>query len=411
MDILLKILILIIPLSVFITKIEMIYFMLFSILSVIYLIKNNNIKFLLLKTPLKFYFFFMIVSMISELILLLADKSVFTISISPYIRVFIYFVFMMLIINISKTKDIFDDVILYTIISSFIPNLIGILQYKYDMFTIVHSLEGQRRIGSTFVHPNFYAFYIVILIICLIYKIEKTKTFLKKILMFLYIGLNTILLIFTCARTPLIVLLVIILISLVRFVFFSGKNIYLKVFLNCFISVFLIVSAYSVLNSNMFLKSRFNIAATKNDDSFSWRLGKWESSLKYWSANIKNISIGCGWVTAREFTVDPAYKGYDMHNEFLRIIFDTGILGFITYMLFFVNIIRTVKKFNSDKVKRKFILNITMLLVIGASNDNILVVPENYIFIFVLLILTYSNTIYWSKRTEICHYLNKGVKK
>ena len=397
MDILLQILIFIEPLSFYIKKFEIGYIILFSVISIIYLKRNNNIKFALWETPLKFYFLFLVTSMISELILFITNKEVFKLSFSPYSRVVIYFLIMITIINISKTKDIFKKIISTVIISSIIPSFVAIIQLKYDVFTIINSLEGQRRLGSTFDHPNFYAFFLVIVIICLFYEIEKAQNGLKKSLLYLYTFLSIILLVFTYARTPLFALVGIIIIYLFRYVFFNGRQKYLKIVTICFALLFFTLSVYYVLHSEIFVTSRFNISTTENSGSFTWRLGKWNSSLMYWLGNVKNILIGSGWVTAREFGTNLAYKGYDMHNEILRIIFDTGVIGFAFYFSYFVSVIKYSININLDKAKRKFIFNLTVVLVLGCSNDNILIVPESCIVLIILLVLTYANTLYWNR--------------
>ncbi|MHC1681562.1 MAG: O-antigen ligase family protein [Clostridiaceae bacterium] len=396
MEILLQILILILPLSFYIKKLEIAYVIIIGILSIIYMKKNNKITFNLKKTPIHFYFLFLITSVITELILYMQSESLFKTSISPYMRIVIYFFIIMLILTISRKKDIFDRFLTTIIVSSFIPNLVGLYQIKYDVFTIVYSLEGQRRLGSTFDHPNFYAFYIVIVVICLLYKNKKSDKLSKKTVITSYIIINILLLIITYARTPLAALLLILGKGLAGFIFKRRRHKYMKIAILCFFTLLITFSISYFLKSSIFINSRFNIATTENSGSFTWRLGKWGSSLAYWGQSVKNILIGCGWVTARELGTNSAYTGFDMHNEFLRILFDTGAIGFTLYISYFISLIANVVKFNTELIIRKFIINLTILLVFGCLNDNILVVPETSGLLLILFCLTYANTVFWN---------------
>jgi putative inorganic carbon (HCO3(-)) transporter len=373
---------LVVPLSFYIKQIEIIYLIGLAVLCLIYVAKHNYKLYIVTKTPLRYYAIFLYISLISEILLLVNNRPVFGISITPYIRIWIYLVLMLFLLSVSYKKSIVNEIVFSIIISSFIPNTIALAQIKYDIFTIINSFEGQRRIGSTFSHPNFYAYYLVIVIICLLYKIYYVDKKSHKLLLYAYVIFNSSLIIFTYARTPMIILFVIISSSILSYVL--SKHKYLTFAMIVFFIVIFSVSSYFILKSNLFLTSRFNIS--ENGSSFTWRLGMWFNAMSYWAKDIIRIIFGCGWVTSKEFVEGIEYRGLNMHNEFLRMIFDTGIMGFLYYFTFIVNLINQVKRSNIDKAKKVLFKNLMILFVIGCANDNIIIAPENYIYIIILFI-------------------------
>lgn len=395
MDGLLKVLLyillsIIVPLSFYIKQIEIIYLIVFALLCLIFIIKHNHRLYILIKTPLKFYLIFLIISLITETILLVTNSTVFKSTFTAYVRIWIYFILMMFVLSISNQKSIVMNIVNSIIISSFIPDIIALIQFKYNIFTIINSVEGQRRIGSTFSHPNFYAFYIVIVIMCLLYKKNSVTKKTYRIFVYIYIIINVFLLIFTYARTPMIVIIAMMFISLAEYAVSKHNNLTVVIISYSVAAFSLII--YFVLNSDLFLSSRFNIS--ENGSSFVWRLGMWSSAMSYWSKNIIYILIGCGWVTSKELVKGIAYEGLNMHNEFLRLIFDTGIFGFIYYFTFFIKLINKTYKSNISKINKVLLRNLTILFLIGCSNDNILVAPEDCIYIIILFIAVYAES-YW----------------
>lgn len=391
----------VVPLSFYIKQIEIIYLTGFALLCVIFVMRHNHKLFILNKTPLKFYFIFLNISLLTEIILLVTNSEVFKSTFTAYVRIWIYFILMMFVLSISYQKSIVMNVVNSIIISSFIPDIIALIQFKYNIFTIINSVEGQKRLGSTFSHPNFYAFYIVIVIMCLWYKKSTVTKRTCRILVYIYIILNSFLLIFTYARTPMIVLIAMIFAGMTDYAVSKHNNLTV-VIISYSVVVFSII-IYLVLNSNLFLSSRFNIS--ENGSSFTWRLGMWSSAMSYWSKSIIYILLGCGWVTSKEFVKGIAYEGLNMHNEFLRLIFDTGILGFLYYFTFFVKLITKTYKSNISKIKKVLLRNLTILFLIGCSNDNILVAPEDCIYIIILFIAVYAES-YWKNREGLYEKYN-----
>ena len=375
----------------YIKTIEIIYITSLAVLFSIYLLKNNYKLITLIKTPIKFYLIFLLISLISEITLLLTNYDVFMMFITGYFRIWIYFILMLFILTCSKEGAFFENLVSAIIISSYIPNIIGLLQFKFNIFTIIHSLEGETRIGSTFSHPNFYGYYLVIVIICILYKKDSISNGLKRKMLNLYFLLNIILLIFTYTRTTLIILLLILFFRLLIYAF--SKNKFLSISILTYSIVILVIASFFIFNSSIFLSSRFNISA--NSGSFSWRIGRWNSAIGYWVKSLEYIIFGCGWLTSREFTIEPGYRTYNMHNEFLRLIFDIGIMGFIAYITFFIDLIAKTIKFHMDKGKMNLLYSLTILLVVACLDDNILIVPENCIYIISLYTALYASG-YWS---------------
>jgi hypothetical protein len=90
--------------------------------------------------------------------------------------------------------------------------------------------------------------------------------------------------------------------------------------------------------------------------------------------------------------------GINVHNDFLRMLFFTGIIGFITYMVFLANVIMRFKYLNkSDRfislalILSLFLYSITTLPTMYFGFMNVYVTLFAYLALPKQLLLKYKN--------------------
>lgn len=386
---------LIIPLSYYIKSIEILY--------VIGMTYGYIILFLANKHPIKkrvvnnrsivVFFFFMISTIISNMYFYLIDSESTKTYFSPYARMWFYFFEFMIAFTLINNRKKLEKLIKLIILSSIIPNVIGLLQIKLDIFTIVMSKEGARRIGSTMAHPNFYGYFLVIVLICILYKatnvVGKNKSLL--FLCHFYAFFTLFLLYNTNSRTTFFLGVIIYLIN----VYFDLKKYlntkqlkYLRAsLLTVFFLLFMGLIAYFYFN-NTFTNTRYNFV--ENSGSFAWRVMKWKTALSYWFEDPFAVLIGFGWMSSFVFTTNELYSNYAMHNEYVRILFETGILGFSLYIIFLCIVFQNIKNIKDWKLK-KFFFSVYFLFLIGSLTGNLLGVPENTTYFFILFAVTINH--------------------
>ncbi|MFA1711684.1 O-antigen ligase family protein [Peribacillus frigoritolerans] len=385
----------IIPLSYYIKSIEILY--------VIGMTYSYIILFLANKHPIKkrvvnnrsivIFFFFMISTIISNMYFYLIDSESAKTYFSPYARMWFYFFEFTIAFTLINNRKKLEKLIKLIIFSSIIPNIIGLLQIKLDIFTIVMSKEGARRIGSTMAHPNFYGYFLVIVLICILYKatnvVGKNKSLL--FLCHFYAFFTLFLLYNTNSRTTFFLGVIIYLINIYFDLkkYLNSKQLkYLRAsLLTVFFLLFMGLIAYFYFN-NTFTNTRYNFV--ENSGSFAWRVMKWKTALSYWFEDPFAVLIGFGWMSSFVFTTNELYSNYAMHNEYVRILFETGILGFSLYIIFLCIVFQNIKNIKDWKLK-KFFFSVYFLFLIGSLTGNLLGVPENTTYFFILFAVTINH--------------------
>ncbi|MDK0896075.1 hypothetical protein P5F29_09350 [Clostridium perfringens] len=120
---------------------------------------------------------------------------------------------------------------------------------------------------------------------------------------------------------------------------------------------------------------------TNQINSFAWRILNWKSKFEVFDySNIFTLLFGLGW----DSEILYGFKGFAMHNEYLRILFESGILGSFMIILFikaFINKVRLIK--NNDF--KKIYICILIVILIGAFSENIFVAAETTVLYLSLI--------------------------
>ena len=207
--------------------------------------------------------------------------------------------------NINKFLD-------FTIFSSVIPLAAGAVQFVNG--TGNRLTEGLNRINGTFVHPNPYAYYLLIIIAaCFITIYDGGKRsgnaiFIIRIIILLAAFIE---LIFTYTRGAWIGLILI-----AAIVFFRVED---KRKFKLILPAILCALPFIAL-----ISSRFNgiFSSKMEDSSFATRVYIWKNML---SISLKSPITGHGLGTFEKYAQQAINWHIEAHNEYLRMFFEAGI--------------------------------------------------------------------------------------
>ncbi len=282
---------------------------------------------------------------------------------------------------IQQGKITIRHALFATVFSAIIPILAGITQIITGSGITTFDLRG--RIYGTFGHPNVFAFFLLSLIFLMTqYAIfDKAKFWQKhsnlKIALFvLFFGLMLL----TYTRAAII--------GLVIFGIVLGVIKYRKALVAGLALIALFYLIFYPLNN--FLVHKFNYRLQSNPlisrltersdeaDSISWRI----SLIQETAPIIKTHPFfGFGFGTfpiiweanrgARHMYDDSA----ESHNDYLRLLLETGAIGFIAYLMFFVSLFTKIvqrMKTRACEENHLMLLGWVCAFVVVSVSDNML---------------------------------------
>jgi putative inorganic carbon (hco3(-)) transporter len=312
------------------------------------IIKNNSV---MLKVN-KIFLCFLIISLISSI-----NSTDFIISLADWLRLLsVIIIFNYAFLYFSERK-IFYKLFIILLLSATIPVCLGLYQVVFSKGN--HATLGLNRIYGTFTHPNVFAEYLVILFFVTIYFIsvyKLNKVLLSAIILFLVIILLEIFSTYT--RGVWIALAV----SFVIFIIFH------KGFKKLIYLAFIVIISLSFLQKIQARFADLKQLRPYEQSSWEWRIKMWSKTL----GDIKeNPVIGHGLgMYDKKFL-------FMAHNDYLRLAYEIGILGLITYLLFLLFILcpsmrRAMQEKNSSlKTAHITIASLLIAFLIMGAVDNL----------------------------------------
>jgi len=246
-----------------------------------------------------------------------------------WIRLLTLFMIFLLSYQLSK-KSNFQKFLNLPFLSLGLPLSVGIHQL------ITHgglTIKGIHRIYGTIAHPNSFALYIVLFIGLTYWKLRTTNRKLWGFLLLVELGV----LIMTISFGGYIMFGILFLFLLLK------QKIKQKIIIIFLMTLFLLIIFHipSVQTKIEEIKS-INIIRTMEEkevvDSFTWRIVNWYNLLSIWKERpllgygLQATSIINPWKTPSEEI------GYAPHNDFIRYLVETGIVGLTFYIIFIVSI-------------------------------------------------------------------------
>lgn len=245
------------------------------------------------------------------------------------------------------------NVILY---SSYIPLAIGVFQYITNNGTLFS--QGYYRVQSTFVHPNPFAFYLVVIITTLLMTISKKEKYpLFKLILLL---LSIFELITTYTRGAWLGLLLIITL-LILFSNSKKRSVYF---------IILICLVVFIISFSVVLKRFDNLFSNRVDQSsLAFRISLWSKAL---SMIGNRLIIGYGLGSFSRYSTSIIGFKTEAHNEYLRILFETGIFGLLEYLvLYFLTLKLLFRQIKLHNKKSLYVFVLVISFLFMSFGDNI----------------------------------------
>ena len=254
----------------------------------------------------------------------------------------------------------------------------------------IHSdIEGASRLNGTLGHPNSLASFLVLFTGLSYWKSEVSR---NRLPWYLLLGVLLYFIIGTKAMGGLamtVILFISISLSKANPARIIGGAILAASLVLVFASSEFGRQRLSTLSQNPFLNpeidiSRVFIMIRYTVDSFYWRIVQWYSIIEAWK---ENPILGYGLSTTRSFAVFDN----SAHNDYVRALAETGIVGFILFVgLLLVNLGRFLYVgLSSPANSPQRILCFTLFgfflaLCVGMLTDNVLSQTTLFIYVFAL---------------------------
>ena len=248
---------------------------------------------------------------------------------------------------------------------------------SHDQISYEYNLES---VIGYFGHPNLLGYFLVLCAVPPIYilLIEKRDRTTKYIL-YIYLIIVLFLILKTYSRG-----------AVISFMFFNiiifiyNKNFKDKI---VFLALFLIVSAY-IYNSHNHFFLRFTASELGQGTMIS-RLKIWELGYSLFQGNPL-LGIGPG-------MFNGYYSYYAMHNGYILILAESGILTFILYIILWYLLISKkttkIKESVNTAEKQKYIISFSTILtyMLALWADNIITAPAINWYFWVFAGIIYTN--------------------
>ena len=235
----------------------------------------------------------------------------------------------------SKNADPFLRAVIF---ASAIPLVMGFV----DLITgTKFDAEGATRISSTFVNPNSYGTYLVFLIMFAFARISDRNDWVGKLVLCLALPS----LVLTYSRGAWIALMVA---APLYWVYVSKHRVKVSAAF-----VFVLLIAYPILAPRLSAVDYGDVITEAQtgmtSNSFSFRVMIWKELIKLWSQNPV-----LGWGLATTPTINPIRvvqdnRGFAAHNDAVRHLVETGLIGLLCYLNFLrvlgINLFRLSKRF------------------------------------------------------------------
>jgi putative inorganic carbon (HCO3(-)) transporter len=276
-----------------------------------------------------------------------------------------FFIFASILFLNLKTKNQIKRIFISIIINSTIVTIYGFIQLLgLEPFKWTEEVFYTKRVYSTIGQPNFLASWLLLVIPILIFSLIYFKKFLIKFLIALSLIGNFICFIFTQSRGGWIGFFIAIFFFFFVFSWFKNNKkasiFFLLLFIFSFsLIIYLNLKPPEIKPTDHFLISRFKTLFNLKKIG-EYRLIHYKIALNIIkNRTIGRFLIGTGLGSQRffipkyyqkEFAIYEApniYLDY-FHNDFLDILFTSGVLGFLSYIIFiiftFSNGLRNISK-------------------------------------------------------------------
>jgi len=297
-----------------------------------------------------------------------------------------------------------------TVIYLYADALITIRHYQLPVSAILSGAFINHNFAEPIdMHATFFSMQLVIALIYMISILIKEKNRYTRVFYLLCSIVLTAGLVQLSSKSVLVVLLIVINIAVPYFIFKSSKR-WKYVLLSASLSIVLISGIlYSGAFRERFLNEfQIDISKATINETSDGRLARWQVVTEL--INKKPIT-GYGTGSEMELLQDAFYKHklynsylskLNAHNEYLSVLLNSGIIGFLIYvatLIWGINI--------AFKQKDLFFFTFILLMAIVSLSENVLDVDKGiFFYAFFFAFFSFSNELpVYSKTTNAKHNL------
>lgn len=386
------------------------------ILYIFFIFKDKGLSYLKDPVLLSFLSFFLI-SALSVTVALNKAESLMRLT-----DIYAILTSVLIIVFINAKKLLNHKFVLLVVFISLLLETIGSYYQLYQVYDIngLFVVENRGDVKSIYPNKNITSFIFTIKIFISFIFLNYISNKFYKILVFVVIT-SSLYIIFLLGSRAILIMLGILAISYPAIIMF--KKLFKKKIINqdlsqlkyFFISLFISFISYNIIvdtNTSMSNQSELNINSrvtsvfNPGDESVSNRVRFTLHAIDQISKTpILGIGIGNWRIKSIEYDKEDMYSyvvPYSAHNDFLEIFAETGVLGFVSFILFFFfllkNIFIGIQKWLNNKIELQHIyLLFAFLVMLGDFAANFPLDRPSSIITFLLLI----SVIYSSKTKKI----------
>ncbi len=278
--------------------------------------------------------------------------------------------------------------ITFYIIGSFLSVLYGLLQHTGGVYRI--QVPKFDRVMSMFGNPIFFAVHIINFLPIVFGRILVEKNFFIKTTYFIIFVISLITLYYTKTRAAFIGLFV----SIAMFIYLMLTR---KQKVKYLLSLFFLFFIFVFVTKNIWLRQQAHILI-------------WRDSIKMWlSEPFFGVGLGKFHIEFVNFASEELRKIWpqrqciinDAHNEYIQLLVENGVFGFIIFLLFLFYFFKFVVKFVKETTNFELKI-ITCSLLCGAvavlvqnffSVDLRFIISNVYLFITLGFIFGYTSEV------------------
>lgn len=290
-------------------------------------------------------------------------------SIRSFFSVITYWSVFCFVYFFVKTASDLKFYFKFIIYSSLIPFAFVFFELLFPSSSI--NQNGFRLFGS-FSHPNIFAFYLVLISSLCFYCLKTeaftfTEKFLKNVKLIFFISI--VCLVMTKTRSAWLALIV-------MFLVYSclAERRYLLYLVFTLLFLLLVPEVQDRVLDILSGEGVDDLDEGESLNSYEWRKVVWFAS---WDYIKERPLLGWGYDTFSYYFLDffplQETKGYDAHNAYVQITFDTGFFGLIFYIIIFILILKRItSQLKTDKKGTSIVIGLIISYLVASYSDNML---------------------------------------
>lgn len=374
-----------------------------NIISFVYLFNSKSISFLINQIKEnKYVLCYTLFVLVSGLSIIVADNKIEALIVFSELLTFFFVFISLYTISLDLKKKFVDFIIALTFISLIIEIYPSLSLFYENAFLDSNAFFRSNDYKGFSGNINISAFSIIYKVPLLFYLIFKYKSYYLNLLFSLILFFSTTVLIILLSRGAVLALIFSI-ILLVLFSLYSKKRVYLLK--SIFIS-FVCISSYmsttnyiqSLNGENIFNDRMQTLNKGQEDESIAQRSRYFKASLQS-IINYPILGVGIGnWkiesIKYDAYKMTEYYVPFYVHNDFLQIGAEIGIIGLLFFVLFIIGSLLEVFK----KIIKNDDLLISIFLFISLSNYVIDAMinfptfrPISHIYLLFLVCMIYTS--------------------